>query len=149
MDNLAKRNIADVLPHRPPFVFVDKIVHAEGKVVTTSKIFAKDEEYFKGHFPGNPIVPGVLLIESMAQTAGIAALNVISDGKMLEKEAAIFYLSRVTNVKFKMPVFPDEEVMATAKVIMSFGNLVKVFVKSKVAGKIVAKGEMILSRAIR
>ncbi|MBL7073045.1 MAG: 3-hydroxyacyl-ACP dehydratase FabZ [Candidatus Omnitrophica bacterium] len=149
MDNLAKRDIADVLPHRPPFVFVDKIVHAEGKVVTTSKIFAKDEEYFKGHFPGNPIVPGVLLIESMAQTAGIAALNAIGEFEKSKGEAAMFYLSRVVDVKFKVPVLPDEEVMATAEVIMSFGNLVKVFVKSKVAGKIVAEGEMILSKVIR
>jgi len=149
MDNLAKRDIADVLPHRPPFVFVDKIVQAEGKVVTTSKIFAKEEEYFKGHFPGNPIVPGVLLIESMAQTAGIAALNVINDGKRLEGKEAMFYLSRVTDVKFKVPVLPDEEVMVTAEVIMSFGNLVKVFVKSKVANQIVAEGEIILSRTIR
>jgi len=149
MDNLAKRDIADILPHRPPFVFVDKIVQAEEKVVTTSKIFAKDEEYFKGHFPGNPIVPGVLLIESMAQTAGIVALNVINDGKRLEGEAAMFYLSRVTDVKFKVPVLPDEEVIVTAEVIKSFGNMVKVFVKSKVAGQIVAEGEMILSKTVR
>ena len=125
------------------------IVQIEGECVTTSKIFGKDEEYFKGHFPGNPIVPGVLLIESMAQTAGIAALNAIGELEKSKGEVVMFYLSRVINVKFKVPVLPDEEVIVTAEIVKSFGNRVKVFVKSKVAGQIVAEGEMILSKTVR
>jgi 3-hydroxyacyl-[acyl-carrier-protein] dehydratase len=146
MDDLTKRDIADILPHRPPFVFVDKIIQAEEKIVTTSKVFTEDEEYFKGHFPGNPIVPGVLLIESMAQTAGIAASNALSKDEKFEGASDLFYLSRVVDVKFKAPVLPGEEMQVTAEVVQSFGNMVKVSVESTVAGKIVAKGELVLSR---
>lgn len=146
MDDLTKYDIADLLPHRSPFVFVDKIIQADGKGVTTSKIFADDEEYFNGHFPGNPIVPGVLLIENMAQTAGIAASSALNENEKPEEAANVFYLSRVVDVKLKAPVLPGEEVQVTAEVVMSFGNMVKVSVESKVSGRTVAKGELVLSK---
>jgi 3-hydroxyacyl-[acyl-carrier-protein] dehydratase len=146
MDDMTKRDIEELLPHRPPFVFVDKIVQAEGASVTTSKIFSEDEEYFKGHFPGNPIVPGVLLIESMAQTAGLAASNVLSKGKKHEGAADVFYLSRVAGMKFKKPVLPGQEVRVRAEVVMSYGTMAKVSVESKVDGETVAEGELVLSK---
>ncbi len=146
MNDLTKFDIADLLPHRPPFVFVDKILQADENSVTTSKIFDEKEEYFKGHFPGNPIVPGVLLIESMAQTAGIATSSTLTSEKKSKENSAVFYLSRVMDMKFKAPVFPGQEVQSTANVIASYGNMVKVSVESKVGETTVAKGEFALSR---
>ena len=71
MQQAANKDIKELLPHRPPFLFIDKVLSIVGNKITATRTIKKDEQYLKGHFPGNPIVPGVLIIESMAQAAGI------------------------------------------------------------------------------
>ena len=93
-----------LLPHREPFLFVDEILEASKERIVGTRRFSTDEFFFAGHFPEYPVVPGVILIESMAQCggAGIKQLGIMDD--------ALFFLASVNNVKFRRQVRPDETV---------------------------------------
>jgi len=95
-------DIKKILPHREPFLFIDEIIELEEKYVTGLKYVNSDEYYFKGHFPGAPVMPGVLQIEAMAQTGGILALNSVSD-----PEKYLTYFMKIDKVKFKKKVEPN------------------------------------------
>ncbi len=124
------------LPHRPPFIFVESVDKLEvGFLAQCSKTFRQTESFFKGHFPGNAIVPGVLLIEGMAQTAGIA---VGGPDKM-------FLLAAVRSMKFLRPVLPEEQVGFTARKSGVVGGLVQCAVEARVGQHLVAEGQIILT----
>ena len=95
-------NIESLLPHRSPFLFVDHIQEANEKRIVGTRTFPEDEPFFAGHFPGYPVVPGVVLVESMAQCggAGIKQLGTIGD--------KLFFLASVNNVKFRRQVRPGD-----------------------------------------
>ena len=97
--------IETLLPHRAPFLFVDEIIEADEQKITAKHIFGENEFFFKGHFPGYPVVPGVILVETMAQSggAGLRKTGALSDG-------ALFFLASVDKVKFRRQVRPGEEV---------------------------------------
>ena len=96
--------ISKILPHRYPFLLVDRIIHMEmEKKVVGQKCVSMNEPFFNGHFPGNPIMPGVLLLESMAQTGGILLLNSFANPE--EKNA---YFMQINNAKFRRPVIPGD-----------------------------------------
>ncbi len=97
--------IQEVLPHRSPFLFVDDIQIAEQKKIVGYKRFTEDEFFFAGHFPGYPIVPGVLLIEAMAQCGGAG----IRKAGIMEK-TSIYFLVTVEKAKFRRQVLPNEQV---------------------------------------
>ncbi|MHC6202782.1 3-hydroxyacyl-ACP dehydratase FabZ [Breznakiellaceae bacterium SP9] len=102
---IEETNIEALLPHRSPFLFVDAIVHADEKHITAKRIFTADEFFFKGHFPSYPVVPGVILIETMAQSggAGLRSLGILGAD-------SLFFLASVDKVKFRRQVRPGEEV---------------------------------------
>ena len=95
--------IEELLPHRAPFLFVDRIIEASLKRVVAERTFPADTDFFRGHFPDYPIVPGVVLVETMAQCggAGVIAAGVIPKGER-------FYLASVHHAKFRRPVRPNE-----------------------------------------
>src|SRR5690554_5229972 len=95
--------IMDVLPHRPPFLLVDKILELSDKHVVGLKNVTMNEPFFAGHFPGAPVMPGVLQIEAMAQAGGILALSTVPD-----PENYLTYFMKIDNVKFKHPVLPGD-----------------------------------------
>ncbi|GJQ32102.1 MAG: bifunctional enzyme LpxC/FabZ [Ignavibacteriaceae bacterium] len=96
--------ITKILPHRYPFLLVDRIIHMEmDKKIVGQKCVSINEPFFNGHFPGNPIMPGVLLIESMAQTGGLLMLNSFANPE--EKNA---YFMQINNAKFRRPVIPGD-----------------------------------------
>ena len=97
MENLINKDIRELIPHREPFIFIDKVISAESGLVVALKYIKKDEAYFKGHFPGNPLVPGVLIVESMAQTSGIACALYCNEQKdvSLKPSGGIFSLSHI------------------------------------------------------
>ncbi len=97
--------IQEVLPHRSPFLFVDDIQIADQKKIVGYKTFTEDEFFFAGHFPGYPIVPGVLLIEAMAQCGGAG----IRKAGIMEK-TSIYFLVTVEKAKFRRQVHPNEQV---------------------------------------
>ena len=123
MENELKFNeIKELIPHREPFLYLDSLVDiVKLKKATGIKIFKKDEGFFKGHFPGNPVVPGVILIEMMAQPA--AAL--IAYSLKTETFDKIVYLMNVESSKFRNPVFPEMKVRADVVSLRSRGRVWK------------------------
>jgi 3-hydroxyacyl-[acyl-carrier-protein] dehydratase len=127
------------LPHRPPFIFVDSVTRLEpGSLAECSKTFRKSESFFAGHFPGNAIVPGVLLIEGMAQTAGIA---VGGPEKM-------FLLAAIRSMKFLRPVLPEESIDFSARKLGDVGGLVQCSVEARVGQDLAAEGQIILTEVL-
>ena len=124
------------LPHRPPFIFVESVdkleagLHAEG-----SKTFRRNENFFEGHFPGNAIVPGVLLVEGMAQTAGIAVGG----------PQKVFLLAAIRSMKFLRSVRPEEPIGFSARKLGDVGGLVQCAVEARVGQHLVAEGQIILT----
>ena len=118
---LSIKNIKELIPHRDPFLFVDKCeVLIPGKYGKSEKLFSENEYFFKGHFPDNPIVPGVIIIEAMAQTAGI----VVSYKLREFKEKSVLFMS-VNKAKFRKPIRPDEKVSFEVKFINSVRDVYK------------------------
>jgi 3-hydroxyacyl-[acyl-carrier-protein] dehydratase len=124
------------LPHRAPFIFIDEVESVEAGIQAEArKRFDGEEPFFRGHFPGNPILPGVLLTEAMAQTAGIA---IGGPGKM-------FLLTAIRAMKFFRPIRPREEIHFWAKRVGEVNGLVQCTVEARVNRELVAEGQLILA----
>ena len=131
------------LPHRPPFVFVRELIKCDpGVSAEAVASFAGDDPIFSGHFPGNPLVPGVILTEALAQTAGIAAASGYS-----ENEKPLFLLSAIRNMKFLRAVRPGEEVRLRARKLAQVDELIQFEVEASVGGGQVAVGQVVLARS--
>ena len=125
-NELKFEEIKELIPHREPFLYLDSLVDiVKLKKASGLKTFNKDEDFFKGHFPGNPVVPGVILIEMMAQTA--AAL--IAYSLKSETFDKIVYLMNVESSKFRNPVFPGMKVKANVESLRSRGRVWKFYGK--------------------
>lgn len=99
--------IAAILPHRYPFLLVDRVVELDvGKRIVALKNVSFNEPFFQGHFPGHPVMPGVLMVEALAQTSGL--LMGLS-GTVAAREDRIFYLAKVDNARFLRPVVPGDQ----------------------------------------
>ena len=128
------------LPHREPFVFVDCVESVStGESAVCSKTFTGDEAFFRGHFPGHPIVPGVILSEALAQTAGIAA------GKPASGHS--YRLSAIRQMKFLRAVEPCESIRLEARKIGAAGGLLQFDVVATTDAGIAASGVIVLSEA--
>ncbi|MET2984975.1 bifunctional UDP-3-O-[3-hydroxymyristoyl] N-acetylglucosamine deacetylase/3-hydroxyacyl-ACP dehydratase [Aureibaculum conchae] len=104
--------IMNILPHRPPFLLIDKILELTDKTVVGVKNVTMNEEFFVGHFPGAPVMPGVLQVEAMAQTGGILVLSTVPD-----PENYLTYFMKMDNVKFKRKVLPGDALIFKAELI--------------------------------
>ena len=119
-EKLTKSEIEELIPHREPFLFLDELINIKKlQTATGIKTFSAHEEFFKGHFPGHPIVPGVILIEMMAQTA--AALIAYSIRE--ETTDKIVYLMNVEKTKFRNPVLPNQKVYSSVNALRSKGRV--------------------------
>jgi beta-hydroxyacyl-ACP dehydratase FabZ len=131
------REIMDLLPHRYPFLLVDRIVEWDpGKRIVGIKNVTINEPFFQGHFPGHPIMPGVLIVEALAQTGGILALKAMGGG------TRIAYFTGIDNVKFRRPVVPGDQLRLEISVIAHKGPVWKMHGEATVDGVVVARGDV-------
>jgi UDP-3-O-[3-hydroxymyristoyl] N-acetylglucosamine deacetylase/3-hydroxyacyl-[acyl-carrier-protein] dehydratase len=130
--------IMRVLPHRYPFLLVDRILEIEkGKRVVGIKNVTINEPFFQGHFPGHPIMPGVLIVEAMAQVGGMLLL-----GPMEDPESKVVYFMSLDNVRFRKPVKPGDQIVFEVEIIQIRGKIAKTRGVARVDGEVVAEAEM-------
>jgi 3-hydroxyacyl-[acyl-carrier-protein] dehydratase len=131
-------NVNDImkkLPHRYPFLLVDRIIAMEPNVsITGIKNITINEPFFQGHFPGQPIMPGVLIIEAMAQVGGVLAFSTATDAK------SVFFMS-IEKAKFRKPVVPGDQLKMELRVTHQRGNVWKLSGVAKVDDKVVAEAD--------
>ncbi len=129
-----------LLPHRYPFLLIDRILEMEtGKKIVGLKNVTINEPFFQGHFPGHPIMPGVLLLEAMAQTGGVMALLSIPKEEVGKK---VLYFMSIDKAKFRKPVVPGDQVRFELELIKARGAIMSFAGKAKVDGALVAEAEM-------
>ena len=129
------------LPHRYPFLLVDRVIEVNaGESILAYKNLSINEPFFDGHFPGNPIFPGVLLLEAMAQTAGI--LGFYSQGKTNE-DGSTYYFAGADNLRFRRACVPGDRVMLRASVVSQRRGIWKFDVSSDVDGELAASATIL------
>lgn len=139
-------DILDVLPHREPFLFVDRVVSLQvDRRIVTERTVRDDEPYLKGHFPGEPIMPGVLVTDALAQTAGLLwGLSKKVQGDDGDGVPRAFLLA-AANVKFVNPALPGETLRMTAEPEQAFGAFYSYRVSAQVGKKMVTRGTLTLA----
>ncbi|WP_366945111.1 3-hydroxyacyl-ACP dehydratase FabZ [Zoogloea sp.] len=131
--------IKQYIPHRYPFLLVDRIVEMElGKRAVGLKNVTINEPFFPGHFPHNPVMPGVLIIESLAQAAAVLAFK--TEGTVPDKDAMVYFAS-VDNVRFKRPVVPGDQLMLEVEIVRTIRNIWKFKGVARVAGEVATEAE--------
>ena len=135
------KEITKILPHRYPFLLVDKIIYLnlEENVIIGQKNVTVNEPYFLGHFPGKPIMPGVLILEAMAQATGILALHA---NRERSKEGFLYLFAGIDKARFKRPVVPGDQLYIEAEVLKVKGNIWKCKVNAKVENELVCEAEL-------
>ena len=134
------REIMAMLPHAYPFLLVDRIVEIEpGKRAVGIKNVTYNEPFFPGHFPGRPIMPGVLIVEAMAQTAGVLVFNSLP---IEERKKSVFFLG-MDNVRFRKPVSPGDQLRMELEITRHRQSIWGFKGKALVDGNLVAEGDLL------
>ncbi|MBI5694813.1 MAG: 3-hydroxyacyl-ACP dehydratase FabZ [Nitrospirae bacterium] len=128
--------IQNLLPHRYPFLMVDRVLEIEpGKSIVALKNVSINEPFFQGHFPGRPIMPGVLMVEAMAQVGGLLVR------KSVEADDNLVYFMSVEKAKFRKPVVPGDQLRFEVEALQNRGKVWKFKGVAKVDGKVVCESE--------
>ena len=137
MTSMDVQEISALLPHRYPFLMVDRIIEIQNDSIVGLKNVTVNEPHFTGHFPGFPVMPGVLIIEAMAQVSGILV------GKMApHTRGRIMYLAAVENAKFRKPVVPGDQLRIEMKMLRLKHAVAKIQGIAKVDGQVVAEATL-------
>ena len=131
--------IKKYIPHRYPFLLVDRIVELEvGKRVVGLKNVTVNEPFFPGHFPHSPVMPGVLIIEALAQAAAVLAFK--TEGTVPDENSMVYFAS-VDNVRFKRPVVPGDQLILEAEIVRTIRNIWKFKAIARVEGEVATEAE--------
>jgi len=131
--------IQKILPHRYPFLLVDRIIESSEKRIVGIKNVTVNEPFFQGHFPGKPIMPGVLIIEAMAQVGGVGALNIKDNlGKLA-------YFMSIKEAKFRKPVVPGDQLVIEIDMLKTKLSMMQVRGVAKVNGEVVTEAELMFA----
>jgi len=132
--------VMECLPHRYPFLLVDRVTElVVGQRVKGYKNVTINEPFFSGHFPGHPIMPGVLIVEAMAQVSGVLAMEM----RKTRPANAIFYLAGINNARFKRPVTPGDRLDMESELLTQRRNLMKFGCRAEVAGELACTAEIL------
>ena len=132
--------ILNHLPHRYPFVLIDRITDLKlNEEITALKNVTINEPFFPGHFPYHPVMPGVLIVEAMAQAAAVLSFKTMN---ILPTEDSVYYFAGIDSVRFKKPVSPGDQLILNVKIDRVLKGIWKYKGQAKVDGQIVAEAEM-------
>jgi 3-hydroxyacyl-[acyl-carrier-protein] dehydratase len=137
MSILDINEIRKILPHRYPFLLVDRIVELEPERIVGIKNVTINEPFFMGHFPDFPVMPGVLIVEAMAQAAGVLVLQGMPD-----RDSKLVFLVAIENARFRKPVVPGDTLRLEMKVVKRRSNVAKMAGRATVDGVLVAEAEV-------
>ncbi len=132
------KKIQEFLPHRYPFLLVDRVLDVKvGEEIIAIKNVTMNEWFFQGHFPGEPVMPGVLIVEALAQTGGLLLLHQLGDCK-----GKVMYFMSIDSAKFRKPVIPGDQLKMVVKIIKLKGTIAKIKGEAYVGEDIVCEAEM-------
>jgi 3-hydroxyacyl-[acyl-carrier-protein] dehydratase len=134
--------ILKAIPHRPPFLFVDRVIELSEDRIRAAREISPDEDFFRGHYPGNPIMPGVLICESIFQAGAILLSSIIGD-----VSRGVPVLTRIGNAKFKSMVKPGDTLELEAELVEKVSNAYFLKGKASVGGKTAVTVEFAVSLA--
>ena len=138
--NMDIHEILDHLPHRYPFVLIDRVMSLEfGKEITAIKNVTINEPFFPGHFPYHPVMPGVLIVEAMAQAAAILSFKTM---KTKPSEESVYYFAGIDNARFKKPVGPGDQIIINVKIDRILKGIWKYSGTAMVGNDLVAEASM-------
>jgi len=137
--NIDINEIKKYLPHRYPFLLVDRVIDLEETKITGIKNVTVNEPFFEGHFPGHPVMPGVLMLEALAQTLGILVLQ------KEENRGKMGYFASMDKVKFRKPVFPGDTLKLEVSVTKHRARIVQAHCEAKVGEETAAEADLMLS----
>jgi 3-hydroxyacyl-[acyl-carrier-protein] dehydratase len=145
-----RQELLAVLPHRPPFLFVDRVIRLEPyRLIVAERVLRPDEPQFAGHFPGRPLMPGVLVAEALAQASGLLlGLSARLDGPQTPARPEMYYLA-ATNVKFTHLALPGDTLLLRAETDRSFPTLFRFAVEATAGPHVVATGSITLTSKLR
>jgi 3-hydroxyacyl-[acyl-carrier-protein] dehydratase len=142
MSILDINEIQAILPHRYPFLLVDRIVELEAERIVGIKNVTRNEPFFQGHFPDFPVMPGVLIVEAMAQTAGVLVLKNIAD-----RDRKLVLLVSIDHARFRKPVVPGDTLRLEMTLLKRKASVAKMGGKATVDGVLVAEAELMCKLA--
>jgi 3-hydroxyacyl-[acyl-carrier-protein] dehydratase len=128
-----------MLPHRYPFLLVDRVLELDDQHALTLKNVTFNEPFFMGHFPGHPVMPGVLIVEALAQSAGVLAMRIAGGA---EASNRLLMLTGLDRVRFRRRVIPGDQLRMEVRLLKSRGPLWKMEAVARVDGELVAEGEI-------